>query len=901
MKTSQLISTAGDGLRYVSWGRLVMVFGMIVAVWILDVSGWGSPIDNWAYDICLSWKPRVQNDPDRVLIVETPGASEPPVSLPDLVVKLRALGATRVGICIEEADVNGLDTANIILCRAVRRDPENPARWRFSNEKDQSGRHHNWGCIAVPFSERGICREHQLSIDVDGRSFPSFEAALTDYPVPDESERGSTQLLRISFRGGVGSLPRVTALQVLEDELVPQLVRDRCVLVGSPADGLSEFHTPTATDGLGMSLLELQAHVVNTMLCDSAVHTTSSTGTFLLLMFTGLLSAAIYHRSSVRTAFVVMLLTVTGGAVLAVVALAWLSLWMPVMAITLLQISCLALILERKTSYARSALNGLLLEISGRVWKRRWSEDFFAEENPWPQVISFIRQTLGLERLMILELPAHRHHLRQVSAANCSVADLLEPRRDIRRNPYADALSALKPLRIDLDSRPFLKRLPYPEEQYLAPLISSGRVLGFLAVSAATEHITDRHMFESRLRDFAEQAAELLNRCQRAQSERQRRNGLARLIQSHPESSVYGEVVHATNLLESRLSRLEHIFQQSTTAAMIFDLFGRPTMVNERMKKILGREQLNGDASTTVDLLAHLTKVSLDEARAILARVIVDKRVESLPVRLHQQKSSYVLNVRPLEIARSRHREFRDEASPFETHGILCELVDHTSLVDVYRLKNQLSEALANIVRNDLVAVDSAATLMSENHESESERAGYESLIHHQIAETADRLRICQQGLNFDEDEESNVCHPVDVIIVLNEALERMQDCIDENQIKVQIRKPEFTSLVFAVPLRLQDAFVAVLDFACRDAIRGTEIVATVEERMGSVVISFSNRGVGVQILSLQAALEGHTTDEAYEPLRQAASQLSEWGGNIVGTGIVGEGVQLRIHLRAFQ
>lgn len=901
MKTSQLFSTAGDGLRAVSWGALVTVFGAILTVWILDDGGWAKTLDNWAYDECLAYKPRVRNDPDRVLLIEIPQSADEAVILPEIIRRLRALGAKRIGVCSGQSEKPGLNIADVIWSRTVIRDPKNPARWRFPEEGKRSDQDLKWGCFGIPFSERGICREHQLIFEVEGKFFPSFEAALTGDAITNVSESGSAALMRISFRGGVGSLPRIPLSIVLEDRLIPQLVRDRIVLLGTATDGLAEFHTPTTRDGAGMSQLELRGHVVNTMLCGSAARTTSSTSRLLLLTFIGLLSAWVYQKCSVRGSFVVMLCAVVSGAVVAVVALAWLNIWIPVMAITMLLITCFAVILERKTSYARSALSGLLLEVSGRVWKRRWSEDFFADEDPWPQVISFIRQTLGLERLIILELPARTHHLRYISASNCSLNDLQEPRRDIRRKPYSDALAAAKPLRIDVDHRPYLKTQPHPEEQYLAPLICSGRVLGFIAVSAAAQQVTDRHMFESRLHDFAEQAAELLNRRQRVQAERQRRNGLRRLINSHPESTVYGEVVNATNLLESRLSRLEHIYQQSTTASMIFDLFGRPTMVNERMKKILGREQLNPEAATTVDLLVHLTQSSLEEARGVLARVIVDKHAEALPVRLHQQKSGYVLNVRPLEIPTSRHREFRDETSPFETHGILCELVDHTSFVDVHRLKKQLSTALSNIVRNDLVAVDFAATLMSESHNSDSERLSYESLIHQQIAQTAERLRLCQEGLTSDDDREHDGCHPVDANLVLDQALERMQDVFDGHELKMQVLRPEFTSLVFAVPRHLQDGFVAALEVVCRDAICGTEIIGTVEERDGAVVFSFSNQGVGARTAGLHAALEGNETDEAYEPLRRAAVRFGEWGGNVVGTSVVGEGISLRIHLRAFQ
>lgn len=904
MKTPHLLSSAGHRLRTVGWGGgFVAVVVAILAVWFLECRGSLKALENWAYDYCSANPKYLDNQSGRVLLVElSPEVQTDRVA--QLLTRLKDLGAKRIGLSIDIERHSGLlaedGTLNsdIVYCRRVHRDPANPVRWKFAHPATPQDELHRWGCSALPFHERGICRDHLVRMEVEGQILPSFEATLADYSQDEHSTPGSLPLMRIQFRGGVGSLPQIPAAMILEDRVVEQLVRDRVILIGSTADQMAEYQTPTTVGSPGMSLLEVQGHVVNTMLSEHVVHPTSAESDLLLLIFTGMLSSWLYQRSSVRSAFLMFVVSIGLGTICTLIALTKFNLWIPVAAIMLLQICCFAMIVERRVSYTRTALNSLLLEVSGRVWKRRWHDDFFAEANPWPQVISFIRQALDLERIIILELPAQKHHLRQVSAANCSLEDLHEPRRDIRRAPYSDALAVAGPYRINVEVRPYLKPQPHAELQYLVALVASGRVLGFIAVSAATERIADLRVFESRLGEFSEQAAELLNRHQHLLEENRKRKGRRRSPQADQESTAYDEVLNATNLLESRLTRFEQIFQQSSTASIIFDLFGRPMMVNDRMKEILRREQVNSETSTSVDVIVNLTGSSLDDARGLLARVLIDRQAESICVRLNQQKNNYLLIVRPLEVAVAQRREFRDEAGLPETQGIHCELIDHSSLVDFSRLRYQINTALTRIVQRDLVAVDSAATLMSRNHDSDVERHTYETRIHERIAETVELLQSCQRNLMADDVRAADTCVPVDVIGILDQALERVHACFEAEQQVVRLQRPESVHSVLASPKDLQDAFTAVLEALGQDAVRGSEIVINVEQQTEAIIVAFSNHGVGALTEKLHAALEGIPADEAWEPLRQAAMNLNAWGGNMVGTSMVGEGLRLRVYLR---
>ena len=918
MTVQRLENNLGGFIRSGHWLPMISAVLVTVCLWFADVSGMLHVVADPVYDFCLLAASRISAaSSPRVLLVEFEPAGEPagsPAQLVDLVTHLRELGAERIGIAVDGLELDGPDSAelsgaDIYFARFLERNPSDPTHWQFSKQGSSRDRAGNWGCVALPLVERGVCHEQRLGFQIGTDIFPSFEVTLAAGASLAARREPLLSTFRINFRGGSGSLPHVSSSMILAGRLVSELVRGRVVIIGARARGLAtEITTPTTAGERGMSLLELQGHAVETLLSGTEIRVVPAGWRLVLMTVIALMFVLVYQRWTVRIAIAAMFLAQAFTTVGSVVVLAWSHWWIPLNQIGIVQFVCLVLVLERKTSCARSAMNRLLFDMSVRVWQRRWPDNFFSQEDPWPQVISFILQTLDLERLIILELPPFQHHLKEVKAANRSLSDLTEPRRDIRRPPYSDSLAIQTPLRLDVTKRLCLSPGSIPEDQYLVPLRFGSKVMGFLAVTVATAKLVDRGTFETRLHDFAQEAAELLYRRQSLQTGQ--RSHLVERLLSAPEETAYAELVHAANLLDRRLGRLELIYQESTTASAIYDLFGRVLMVNDRMKSILQRERIDLNSLTTVDLVAQLTGTALGDIKRLLGRVIVDKRAEAMPVRLQHQKGAYVLNVRPLVPAAtgsashsgiSANGGISDEAIPFEIQGILCELIDHSSVIDMFQIRSQLTETLVHVVRNDLVAVDFTASLMAEDGNLAADRSGYETMIHERVAEAAAKINSCQRGLYFDGAENQAVCVSVDPSLPLDQALDSLRPTLEGRGLTVRVVRPELNSLVFAAPGHLQEVLATVLGVVIEDAHDRSEIEVRIQEQASEVAFRFTNRGIGMWTDSLRDALEGRPTDARYEPLRRSACWIGEWGGNIVGTSQLGEGLKVRIHLRRFQ
>ena len=155
--------------------------------------------------------------------------------------------------------------------------------------------------------------------------------------------------------------------------------------------------------------------------------------------------------------------------------------------------------------------------------------------------------------------------------------------------------------------------------------------------------------------------------------------------------------------------------------------------------------------------------------------------------------------------------------------------------------------------------------------------------------------------MNFDGGRDQSECVPIEPSLPLDQALDSLRLQLNDRNLTARITRADLNSLVLAAPAHLTDVFATVLNIVIEDAHDRSEIGIRIDEQSGEVAFCFTNRGVGMWTDSLRDALEGRPTDAKYEPLRRAACWIGDWGGNIVGTSLVGEGLKVRIHLRRFQ
>lgn len=870
-------------------------------VWLLSMVGLLDPFSGWGHDQLMRLSSRLARAPSRVLLVEL----DAPQNVTDsayleMMRSLDSLGARQIvftflptaasSAFFEEAARRG-----VVFGWPIVPDPTDPdVRRLVEAPPGAKGVGLTFGVVDVPPSSHGIHRAEHAYVKLASETHPVLETAAARRLGADLPSK--TRPYLVNFSGGPGSLPAASLERVLSGSLVSELVQGRTVLVGPvgspPQPGL---HTPTTTGAQMMSLLEFQGHALDTLLSGRALRATGPVTTLLLLLFLTLPSLLLYQRLEVRLASWLTLGLVALHVLLAAALFVWARVRLPVVELLLAQGLLFFLSLRGKALLTSLAINNLLLRLTSRLREGVYPPSFYASAEHWSQVINMVNQILDLNRVIFLERIEADHRVREIKSLNCSVNDIDEMRRDYERTPYSTAIEAQGPIRV----KKYLKTVETAEDQYLTPLIFAGEILGFWAfgVEPATAAAIPR--FETVVRDFGDQISEMLYHRQRVLKDRSE-SFLSRALRLQREIELYRALSRTVALIERRLGRVEGLLDDLTTAAIMYDLFGRVLEANSRMLELLRAENLAPYDMTALDLVSALTGYAPVQCRRFLRQVIIEKTPVSLPVALPGGRS-YALGLRALQ---SRERQaVPEEVAPFQLTGILCELADTTSLSRLYDVKAHLMQRLGVQVRNDLAALELSSSLLATGGLSEEERREVSSIVHERVADAVETLDDCQRYLAVDADLfDGTERFPIDPHRPLETALDGIRLSAEARSLTLEVVEPRLLSHVFAAPSRLQDVFGRVLSLLVEDAVGGSSLRVHVEEDAKWVTFSFENRGFGMPNDRFQGYLFSgeDSASETARNLRTALRWVQDWGGTVEARSEVGSGTRIDLRFQRF-
>lgn len=884
-----------------SW--IVPAVIIAVGVFLVELLGLFEPFDDLAYDRATRFLAQRSLLPAEVLLVyASPQPSEMEsddlLALLDRLEEFRAMHVALAMPLPQNVVERCLNRKNITIGHTVVRDRTDPELFHPISRASLDATGSMQPAVVMPPPRHGIYREQLTQVAIDGKRRPTLESAVAQH-LHNSASAGS--LFRIRFRGGTGSLPHLTLESAINGGLVPELVSGKVVLIGR-AEAPSHFgiSTPTTDEFDQMPVLEFRGHALNTLVTRSAVESTGPGVKWLIYVAVAIIAGLFFERTTARGGGLLLLALLTIDVACMLLLLWSFRISIPAFEIATVETACFARIAFRRNAFAQSAWQQLIQNLHANLQQRRWPTSFFSEEEPWSQIVTFVHQTLNLNRLIILELPANSFHVREVKALNCALADIDEMRRDCRRWPYAAALEEKRPIGLDA-KRPFL-RLAVDEEQYLVPLVFGGEGFGFMALGVARAEIADPSEFERRLTEFADQIAELLYRRHRVLSERERESSWFSRFRQAADARIYSELVHATHLLERRMARLENMFDGSLTAAAIYDVFGRLMMVNARMAQLLQEEGVVATELTTVDLISMLTKHDQQMARHILRRVITENRHESVPVTLERHEGDYLFNVRPMELEVPDAQITGAGQSPLQLQGILCELVDRTDVVQTHRLRAQLTESFGNTLRNDFAAVDLAGKLIADETAPSEQRRACSDLIHSRIQAALKNLSEFEQMMPTDLYSDEEEFLPIAPVPILEEAIAAVAGQAKDRGIEIRVLRSPLISHAFAAPKLLPRVFEVILEFLMLDACDDSELGVGLEETPNEVVLTFANEGFGVAIDSVREFAEHEDLANIPEShnLREVLEQVNSWGGRMTSASEIGSGTSIKLILRKF-
>ncbi|MDX2458148.1 MAG: hypothetical protein QNL87_11645, partial [Gammaproteobacteria bacterium] len=449
----------------------------------------------------------------------------------------------------------------------------------------------------------------------------------------------------------------------------------------------------------------------------------------------------------------------------------------------------------------------------------------------------------------------------------------------------------------------YLKLLDDEEEdQYLVPLIFAGDVLGFWAFGVAPLNQTASARFLESVAVFANQISELLyHRSRWIEQQDAQANVLGRFLRLEGGNPAYPQLRRFLELAHRRVSSMEAVFNSMDTAAIVYDLFGRVLHLNRRMEGFMRTTGLPGYELNALDLLIRLTDSDRGHARQLLREVVMENGQFQLPVTsLHSTRGNHILGVRAVACD-DNPISGADNATPFQTSGLLFELINVSQLQGVYAMKDTLVERFGQRLRAELAAIVLGSDLLREKTVSLRDKARAARVVRDKVSGTVELINQASRYMQVKVAGPGLGMYPVDATAPLLSAMKVLNEEAQARDIQFSARLPEFARLVCAAPEDLDRLMRVLLEALVNDAVESTTIEVDVEERDNRVIYQFRNTGFGIPDEHFQAYLFGgkNIVADEFKELHDAIDGLSACDGRVTASSEVGTGMAFNIELQA--
>lgn len=570
--------------------------------------------------------------------------------------------------------------SNVIFARHLQQNPNLPTELileplplQFQNKP------FTFGVLSIPpLKNGGIYKYEYLHYNLDNLAYPTLELASYLKFGPESKKIPSTtnDMYLVNFKGGANSLARIQIEKVISNDLIPELIKDKIILIGFAKDPyLLSLRTPAKSEDNLISLLEFQAFALDTLLNNDIISEVEKTSFLLILLFIGIGSLVVYFYA---TGLISLIFTIALTILYVVVSwfsLIYMNLWLPIFPVLLVQYLLFLVVSRKETQDEEKAAKNILLNLTLKLHERIYPTNFYMSEDYWMHLVVMIDQVLPLEKSIFLEKVPNDHRVKEIKALRCSLKDINELRRDYTRTPYSIAIAENDLIEV----QNYFKKNEneQPQTQYLIPLQFLGQVLGFWAFTIDSENDDSQLRFKKVIKMFADEVSGLLYQREYYRKQLSKNTFWKNFFSFQDKKLLLDNVYKSISLIERQLVNLESIFNNSSTASIYYDLFGKVLKINHKMTEILKAEAIIAFDLSVSELINKLSNIEIAEARKYLEKVIVEHQVITLPMTLAKSKMSGAIKVQALSENTNTTTD-TGIAIPFRLTGILLEIIETT-------------------------------------------------------------------------------------------------------------------------------------------------------------------------------------------------------------------------------
>lgn len=885
---------------------LVLNLSIALLIWIFGVMGLFRLPDGMIYDRYVALTPEVERVSSKVLLINCDprdkySGDETWLRLLRTLDSLKPLKVvfTFLPPSVSEEFYRESAKRGVIFGREVVRNKDKPDIQELEElPKGVNNYDLKLGIVNLPPSFHGIYRYAATSFSINKKEvYPSLGSVvmkdiMTEAELPDS--------FLINFNGKFNGLPNIELPDAVSGRLIPELVRDRVVLIGfKPSGAMPSLHTPLSLKGIFLSPLEFHGYIVDTIISGRTIKRTNALVKFVILFSMVIIYLGVAQLFRVRLSLILAysFFLLALYLIICYLLFSHFLIWIPIVEILTLHIASSITLFTRKAMMEEDGLRRMLLDTALKLEKRFFPEDFYTTEDYWAQLITFVSHTLELNRAIFLEKVEGDHRVREVKALNCSLEDIYERRRDYEREPYSTAILENGP--IEIDKRPFFINLKSDEREYLVPLIFVNRVLGFWAFTINPQRIHDLPTFLTMVKDHALQISELLYLREQQRMRLRKENWFKRFLRFEGTRLFYKELSENLSIIETRLILLERVLDRMNTATILYDLFGRVIYMNRQMADILNSIGIRPYEMSALDLAVRLTNKDEQRIRTFLQRAILERDEVSMSVSMPSDiNKMYMLYIKPIVYEGGEMPALR--VYPFMVMGIIFDLVDVSYLRSLEVFKNDLFTDIDYRLRNHIEAINLAASILSQGSIPDAQKEIALQILTEKVSTTDDFLKEMKDFLLKDIFVSDLEHYPVDIKGPMLSAIDGVSDIASRKGIRIDVNVPELAGFVYASP-RLRDVIIEIMKVVLHDALDNSTVNLELKETERVFELRISNKGIGLpqEIMDKYLFSEvGETSSAELKTMRAVIKQVRRWEGDIMVDSEVGKGMTFTLLLK---
>jgi hypothetical protein len=508
-----------------------------------------------------------------------------------------------------------------------------------------------------------------------------------------------------------------------------------------------------------------------------------------------------------------------------------------------------------------------------------------------------VNQTLNLKRFIFLETVEGDHRVKEVISLNCSLDDIKERRRDYHRTPYKTALEQNRSIPV---SR-FFTQLPETEDSYLVPLNFAGQVQGFWAFTVDVKVEKQIDVLLTAVNNFAVEIGEMLFRRKRWVSQsRWYEHPMRKILEMEKQNEPYREVSRILAFLVRRLSILESVFSALDTATILYNPFGVVIQSNTKMIGLLKSQGLNAYELSALDLAVRITGSTPEQIRKLLGKVIINYESVQLPITTGEEKNrTLMLRIRPL-VAANEDDDDELRLQPIELNGILFEINDVSSLVEINRVRESLFSHSLLHVKDELRTISAEFRSLGDV-ERTGNAAEWLPLLD-RSRKLQDFIGQLDSYLGHENLLEGTMPYPVEVAEIIERGVASIKPLAERRKIGVSEHLPGGLPLALMVPNRFTELLEALLQVLINDGYEGSVIEVEVSQESQSLVCRLKNEGVGMPDETLHRFLDpAQPVDRTdFQTINQISPELELWKAELSGSSSFGRGIRFELVLATF-